>query len=725
MIIPIRCGLRLRQRVQLHRRSSSSSRLQPSFSNHKIRFFSSSPTSSSEPSPSLEQSSASDSASSNSNSNTNTNTGLFRLLTPHERSLLHEQRALTVTARSLAEQVGLSSSKTDYYNTNTNNNENSPNAVLEASSAFCVVVAGEFNAGKSTLINALIGHKLLETGSLPTTDTITILSHSHANQKQQQQDQVQDQVQDQKSNSTQPSQPSQQQPSSQQPPNTSTHSGIIQYAVDLPLLMDLTLVDTPGTNAAVDNHTETTVRLLPSADLILFVTSADRPFPDSERQLLKQVSDLYRKSVCVVINKMDVLDVTGGDHGQTDKLKVVQFVTEHASEWLGAQPAVIAVSSRDALAAKLTGRAHDDHAVWRRSNFTQLEAYLKTTLSTQTRIQAKLASPVHVAEGLLQQCLTQLQTTRQDLETDVATLQLLHSQFVAWRSELQSDMERARKELTRTCAAQGDRCHVLLRRISSSPWQLCQWTVLDHYSNSNNNRLQREWTKTQTIFSQQGLDADLLDMVREMADSIAVKGRAQGQAVIEFLGKRPAVHNQSLVGSVTNASRFEDTRNSLTEHMSEAVRRNIDAELEAEEASVLSGLRLSAWLSLSMGLNAVGVASALAMGFQVMDPVTGVVACSAFAASSGLVFSRGPQRIANQHRDLWESRSRNLDEALEVISVRELDRVDRRIRDGVAPYTRFVEAEQERIDRLTRECEDVLSESNRLRKRIGEIQFKD
>jgi hypothetical protein len=496
--------------------------------------------------------------------------------------------------------------------------------------------------------------------------------------------------------------------------------------VDLPLLEDLTLVDTPGTNASIDNgsHTETTVRLLPSADLILFVTSADRPFPDSERQLLQQVSDRYRKSVCVVINKMDILEDSGGDHGQRDKRAVINFVTEHAREWLGAQPAVIAVSSRDALAAKLTGRAHDDHAVWRRSNFAPLEEYLKTTLSTQTRIHAKLTSPVHVAAGLLQQCLTQLQTNRSDLETDVATLQLLHSQFAAWRSELQQDMERARQELTAVSASQGDRCHVLLRRASL--WDLYQWTLFDSSSSANtsNSKLQREWAKTQTIYSQQGqLDVHLLDLVKDMADSIAVKGRAQGQAVIEFLGKRPAVHNQSLVGSVTNASRFEDTRNSLTEHMSEAVRRNIDAELEVEEASVLNGLRQSVWLS--MGLNVGALGSALAMGVQVLDPVTAVVACSAFAASSSLVLSRGPPQIAKQHRDLWKSRSRNLDEALELISVRELDRVDRRIRDGVAPYTRFVEAEQERIDGLTRDCDDVLSESHRLRKRISKLQFKD
>ena len=618
-------------------------------------------------------------------------TGLFRLLSPHERSLLQEQRALTVTSRELADRLGLSALRRELFNSTSNNkksNRPTPAAVLEESSAFCVVVAGEFNAGKSTLINALLGTKLLETGALPTTDTITILSHSV---------------------------PQQQQPPQQQP--HTCNSNILHHAFDLPLLQDLTIVDTPGTNAAVANHTATTVRLLPAADLILFVTSADRPFPDSERQLLKQVAGLLGKSVVIVVNKMDVLDQSGGDHGATEKMRVVDYVTEHASECLSGRPAVIPVSSRDALAAKLTaGAATESSALWRRSNFGALEAFLRDTLTTETKIRAKLSNPVRTAAGLVQQCLDQLQEERTDLETDVATLKMLNSQFTGWQREIQTDMERARTELTVACQGQGERCRVLLRR-ASGVWQLYQWTVLDPF------KLQREWTKTQTTFSQQGLKADLLSMVREMADSIAVRGRAQGQAVIEFLGKRPAVQNQSLVGSVTNASSFQDTRDSLTEHMSEAVRRHVDADEETEGWKVLQGVRQSVWLSL--GLNVGALCSALATSLQLVDVLTGVASVSALAAASGFIITTGPRQIAKQHSDLWQSKSRNLNEALKAISLKELDRVDRRIRDGVAPYTRFVESEQERIEELTRECEDVMVESQRLRKRISELEFRD
>ena len=47
---------------------------------------------------------------------------------------------------------------------------------------FLVVVAGEFNAGKSTLVNALFGRRVMEEGPVPTTDKITVLRHGDADE---------------------------------------------------------------------------------------------------------------------------------------------------------------------------------------------------------------------------------------------------------------------------------------------------------------------------------------------------------------------------------------------------------------------------------------------------------------------------------------------------------------------------------------------------------------
>ena len=139
------------------------------------------------------------------------------------------------------------------------------------------------------MINALLGNKLLETGALPTTDCITIVA---AAAEQNDDDDYN---------------------SSRSDDTKSTPLGVIVHSVkDLPLLEDLTLIDSPGTNSTWMDHTERTLKLLPSADLILFVTSAERPFSESERTLLQSIQ-AYRKSIVVVINKMDLLPYTDFD----------------------------------------------------------------------------------------------------------------------------------------------------------------------------------------------------------------------------------------------------------------------------------------------------------------------------------------------------------------------------------------------------------------------------
>src|SRR5688500_9255150 len=42
---------------------------------------------------------------------------------------------------------------------------------------FLIVVAGEFNSGKSSFLNALLGEKVLPEGVTPTTDRINVLRH--------------------------------------------------------------------------------------------------------------------------------------------------------------------------------------------------------------------------------------------------------------------------------------------------------------------------------------------------------------------------------------------------------------------------------------------------------------------------------------------------------------------------------------------------------------------
>lgn len=295
--------------------------------------------------------------------------------------------------------------------------------------------------------------------------------------------------------------------------------GVVVHSVpELPLLEDLTLIDTPGTNSAWMDHTERTMRLLPAADLILFVTSADRPFSDSERGLLQSIQ-AYRKNIVVVINKMDILDQAGGDHGREAKLEVLDFVTDKASELLGARPVVIPVSARDALSAKLMERRPGDDTdssgnsgVWQRSNFAALESFLKESLTTQQRLKSKLSNPIGVAEGITVECLRILKGQRKELQVDITTLSIFQSQFEGWKKELEADLVLSRTAMTDMVRQEGERCRILLRRMHIL--RFYHWNIMDQ------EQLDIEWEDTKravSVHRTKDLKTDLLEQVAETA----------------------------------------------------------------------------------------------------------------------------------------------------------------------------------------------------------------
>lgn len=306
---------------------------------------------------------------------------LSRLFTLDQKSLLRQAHQIAAQSRSLARQVGNVTIREDSLLTEILRLRNrhierklkdtacdrcqdetdaaTPgNVVAEDDlppSLFTVVFAGEFNSGKSTLINALLGKELLESGVLPTTDSITVLMGDENI------DGIGETI-----NSFEGSL------------DTTTTSLPAQLHLlptsQYPLLSDLCVIDTPGTNAIMSlQHTASTLRILHNADLLIFVTSADRPFSESEKELLI-TSITYRKRVLVVINKMDILErQKGEDHGDASKKRVISYVTEHASELLGGIPVVIPVSGRDALSVKVLSGNKDEDGIWKRCNFGTLE----------------------------------------------------------------------------------------------------------------------------------------------------------------------------------------------------------------------------------------------------------------------------------------------------------------------------------------------------------------
>lgn len=247
---------------------------------------------------------------------------------------------------------------------------------------FLLVVVGEYNSGKSSCINALLGRRVVAEGVIPTTGEVTVLRYA-------------------------------QDPSSAPTPSTSPE-GVVVISQNVDMLKTVSLVDSPGTNAIDRRHEALTKEYLPLCDLVLFVTSADRPFSESERQFLSSIRAWGKKAV-LLINKADLLQDADA------KREVVNFVKASSRVLLGNSPKVLTISSRQALEAKLsaTGKSGPH---WDASGFEALESYISETLDADERLNIKLESVASVASTVGMQYVDRLAMESAVIEADCDTL---------------------------------------------------------------------------------------------------------------------------------------------------------------------------------------------------------------------------------------------------------------------------------------------------------------
>jgi GTPase Era involved in 16S rRNA processing len=117
------------------------------------------------------------------------------------------------------------------------------------------------------------------------------------------------------------------------------------------MLRDINIVDTPGTNAVFASTRTLTREFVPRSDLVLFVTSADRPFTESERAFLESIRD-WGKKIVVVVNKIDILET------EEDLAACWPSSPRTRARSSAPRPTCFPVAARLALRGKTVARRH-------------------------------------------------------------------------------------------------------------------------------------------------------------------------------------------------------------------------------------------------------------------------------------------------------------------------------------------------------------------------------
>lgn len=192
-----------------------------------------------------------------------------------------------------------------------------------------MVVLGEFNHGKSTVINALVGRDVLPTGITPTTSAITHIYRGDARARV---------VRDSGEEEVTPE--AFRQLVTQEAAEDLRHVDL-SVAID-PLVEGLVIVDTPGVNDISQQRAEITYGYIPRADVVVYVLDASQALKKSELTFIRER---------LVRNKLDrVFFVLGkSDALSTEELAEVREHVESRLAPVVGQVRLFPVSARKAL----------------------------------------------------------------------------------------------------------------------------------------------------------------------------------------------------------------------------------------------------------------------------------------------------------------------------------------------------------------------------------------
>lgn len=533
-------------------------------------------------------------------------------------------------------------------------------SIAQLDELFLLVVVGEFNSGKSAFVNALLGRPLVPEGVTPTTAEITVLSYG----------------------STETSQ------------LAAERTRLITAPVDL--LREIHVVDTPGTNAVIRAHEALTTHFVPRADLVIFVTSIDRPFSESERLFLERVR-AWGKNVVFVVNKQDLVSRPE----EIDEVR--RFVETNSEQVLGSVPPLFFVSARDALRAK-----QGQPELWAASGFEPLERFIRDTLDDAGRLRLKLLNPLGVAGHVVDVRRATVDERLGLLSGDFAMLEDVERDLAQYERDLERDFA------PRMAAID----NVLLEMERRGQAYFDEMLRLGRIADLLKKSRVQETFERDVVSDAPAIVERRVD---ELIDWLVEADLRQWQQVTGRLAAQRAAYRDRMVGG--EIDQFRSDRARLMQSVGNEAQRVVETYDRREEARVLAeGARNAVAAAAATGVGAVGLGAIVSLAATtVAADVTGLAMAGVLGAIGFFILPAKRRRAKLEMREKVSAMRTRLSAAMRAQFEGEAARSVQRIRDGIAPYSRFVRAEGEKLRAEQAELGRFAGELEAMRARVDTI----
>jgi len=368
---------------------------------------------------------------------------------------------------------------------------------------FLVVIIGEFNAGKSTFVNALLGEDVLPTGITPTTEMIELIRHS---------------------------------PTANLKPITRDES-IREWSHPNTGGDGVAIVDTPGTGSVFQRHEKVAKDFLHRSDLVIFLLSAKRAFAETER-LYMEMAKNFGKKMILVVNQIDLLQ-------PNEQAQVRRFIEQQVKEYLGISPLIFMVSAKQALA-----HAKNPIPNGEAGSMDAVKAHLRGELAQASPARQKLLAQLTTAEKLIQKYHDQLRSRIDIVRADTSKVKDVERELQTQSLALDGQLLKAKQEIDAVFAG------MKLRGLSFLDANL---SIRRVGRGVNKEKLQSEF---QEVVVGRSL-RDINDATTGYINAVVDQSRVYWRDVIDRLNKIVDLLNQEVSG--LDAGSYAEQRESLEE----------------------------------------------------------------------------------------------------------------------------------------------------------------
>ena len=507
--------------------------------------------------------------------------------------------------------------------------------------SFLVVVVGEFNAGKSSFINALLNTDKLAEGVTPTTAQINLIRYGE----------------------------------------TESITPIENWGQMIRLPMDLlesvSFVDTPGTNAVIQEHEVLTRWFLPRADMVIFLSSADRPFSESENRFLQSIRDWGKKTV-LILNKIDLLET------QEERDQVINFVRSSAEKALKVDIPVIPVSCR--LAKK--ARAAMSQELWKESGFEDLEQFIQDKMDEKARFKMKMLSALGIASRVEEDAAARVQNELNFYNEDQKLTETIRGEVDLYHDDMIKEINRSMKEI-----------HAIFSDVKIRGNQYFEdLFVLKNLPNI----LKKD--KNRILFQENVLQNMPTEVERKTAELVENLG-IQQQRMVQMVRLQIENRNSQFPGA--------DLPKEILDQRSELMKRmqnSIDSILEKIESDIALNIGMkhaqnAVTAGLAIEVSAIGIGAALTtIATTVAADLLGIVAAFWVGIAGFLVLPYYKKKAQREFDEKISDIEDKLVAALQSEFTQEVEDQISQINNAIRPFERFVEASiesgQKQLDSL-------------------------